>query len=451
MRTIAKYCLAVLLHFILWLDVQSQTITICKDETQVDLLGEDRNDWTTDPVQSEGYLHDFTVPSIPPSGTDCGVFTSIDVCVDLQAVNINGAADPSCNLQGVYGNVWQNPPALNDPNSGEQRDDEIIGGAGWNIGQSCIDVVAAGYDLCALEIIGVDVVPAVDPNTSGDCPTTGAVSSGFVTLEYQICIDFNYSYIASPIADAGLDFDLQCSPCLVIGADPVANSGFTYEWSTGDAGTIVTSGNPNNQDNGQITVCPTSTTTYTLTVTDPNTCCTGTDEMTITVLPNQDFCTGCGGTNPPTDPAFDCIACVYETPQAPADVAANCPGIPVDCPNETGENVTICAEFVSQSTSVDISLVLTTNCGSGPGPGGGNVANFTWEFYDDMCGLITSGDLSSLTVSGLTCGETYNYCLNFDVPSGSMGSICNHSWYYPYVVSPNNCCVSEAGAISISK
>ncbi len=278
-----------ILTFLLMLNqymMLAQTTTICDNDNGVDFLqGEDRNDWTSDPVQSEGYMHDFPLAVIPPNGGQCGYFTSINVCIDLNSVTINPGADPSCNLQGVYGNIWYNPPDLNNSTSMEQRDDEIIGGAGWSAPNTyCFDIVNGGYDICSLTTIGVDVVPAVDPNSNSDCPTTMAITAGFVTIDYDVCIDYTYSYTAPPLADAGADQVISCTGCVDVGADPVSAEGNSYGWSNGQMGVLEWGGNPNDDDNGQIlNVCPTSSTTYILTVTDPNTCCTNTDEVEITV------------------------------------------------------------------------------------------------------------------------------------------------------------------------
>lgn len=81
-----------------------------------------------------------------------------------------------------------------------------------------------------------------------------------------------------PTADAGPDL-IYCagSPPLTIGANPVsADNGATYSW-TGGAG----SGTIGPGFNGQGSVSPTATTTYTVSVTDFG--CTSTDAMTVTM------------------------------------------------------------------------------------------------------------------------------------------------------------------------
>ncbi len=258
------------------------TIQDCTTENDA-TLGDDRNDWTTDDVQSQGYMTDFTIPDpgLSPSGCE-PIWTSVQVCIDLNNVTENPGGS-TCNLQGVYGNIWLNPPAMMD-GCMCGRDWEIIGGAGWNAPQQyCIDLVASGADINATTTIGVDVVPAVDPNTDPLCPTTEAIDGGFISdVQFDVCIDYTYIFPATP--DAGPDLTAGCNASVTIGADPIydESTDATYAWSSGDSGTLNTGGNPSDDDNGQITVSPTTTTTYTVTITESDGC-TGTDEVTVTV------------------------------------------------------------------------------------------------------------------------------------------------------------------------
>ncbi len=90
---------------------------------------------------------------------------------------------------------------------------------------------------------------------------------------------------ALPTPNAGGDQTDCAGNVFTIGADPIlGENGASYSWSTGDSGTLTLSGPQNGQDNGQITVSPGSTTTYTVTVTDGNGC-TNTDQVTVTIDP----------------------------------------------------------------------------------------------------------------------------------------------------------------------
>ena len=107
--------------------------------------------------------------------------------------------------------------------------------------------------------------------------------------------------LAPCTADAGLD-QLFCSgegPA-TIGADPVTlDEGDNYSWTDGSTGTILLSGAPGGQDNGQINVDPLVTTVYTVTVTNSDGCIAS-DDVTVTVTssiiptfdPVADICNG---------------------------------------------------------------------------------------------------------------------------------------------------------------
>ncbi len=94
--------------------------------------------------------------------------------------------------------------------------------------------------------------------------------------------------VDEPTANAGTDQSVCGGGSVLIGNDPIGDHGNDYVWSTGDAGTLDLQGG--GQDHGQISVSPTTNTTYTVTITDPNTGCSATDEVVVTVgnLPTAD-------------------------------------------------------------------------------------------------------------------------------------------------------------------
>ena len=96
-----------------------------------------------------------------------------------------------------------------------------------------------------------------------------------VTCDDTQCTDCVF---IKPIeADAGPDI-LSCSPgeCFYIGATLVGPPGATYSWSTGHSGLI------SDIDNGQIEVCPSLSTNYSVTVTK-GLSCSRTDDLLVTV------------------------------------------------------------------------------------------------------------------------------------------------------------------------
>ncbi len=132
---------------------------------------------------------------------------------------------------------------------------------------------------------------------SGTITYTLEVTDGNCTETDVIIIDVTQG----AIPDAGLDQTMCDGQTVTIGADPILNEeGATYDWSTGDSGTLDWSGNPSNDDNGQIDVSPTTTTTYTVTVTNSDGC-TGTDDVTITV----ENITAAATVNDPTCPSLN--------------------------------------------------------------------------------------------------------------------------------------------------
>jgi hypothetical protein len=99
-----------------------------------------------------------------------------------------------------------------------------------------------------------------------------------------------YAYVIPVSADAGPDQIIISGGSTVIGGSPTASGGippYTYSWTPTTGLNDSTLGNP--------TASPTSTTTYTVTVTD-NKSCTGSDSMTLSVqLPPPPPLIGGGG------------------------------------------------------------------------------------------------------------------------------------------------------------
>ena len=84
------------------------------------------------------------------------------------------------------------------------------------------------------------------------------------------------TFLNTPTADAGMDQTICLGDCAIVGVGGRTPANTSYSWNP--TGSPVT-GFPK-----EAQVCPTSTTTYTLTVTDNNTDCSATDVVTITVV-----------------------------------------------------------------------------------------------------------------------------------------------------------------------
>ena len=86
-----------------------------------------------------------------------------------------------------------------------------------------------------------------------------------------------FNYVCKPNANAGADQTICQGECATIGTN-ILQKGVSYNWSAN--GTYVGSGI-------NISVCPQTTTTYTLTATNNLTGCSNTDQVVVTVLPNN--------------------------------------------------------------------------------------------------------------------------------------------------------------------
>ncbi|WP_343630949.1 T9SS type A sorting domain-containing protein [Fluviicola sp.] len=86
-----------------------------------------------------------------------------------------------------------------------------------------------------------------------------------------------FYYACKPTVNAGVDQTICQGECVTIGTT-ILTKGVSYNWSAN--GTYVGSGI-------NISVCPETTTTYTLTATNNLTGCSSTDQVVVTVLPNE--------------------------------------------------------------------------------------------------------------------------------------------------------------------
>lgn len=86
-----------------------------------------------------------------------------------------------------------------------------------------------------------------------------------------------FNYACKPGANAGADQTICQGECVNIGT-AIGSKGVSYSWSA-NGSTVGTGVN--------ITVCPQTTTTYTVTATNNTTGCSSTDQIVVTVLPNN--------------------------------------------------------------------------------------------------------------------------------------------------------------------
>jgi subtilisin-like proprotein convertase family protein len=227
----------------------------------------------------------------------------------------------------------------------------------------------------------------------------------------------SFTVIITPLdIDAGLD-QVLCTggPAITIGADPVTTvEGATYTWtSAAGTGTIDLSGG--GQDNGQVTVSPAVTTTYTLTISVPG--CVLVEDITITV------------DAPPTasNPANINVQCAGDVPAANVNVVtteADDITIPpavtfvgdvsdgLTCPETITRTYRVtdgCGNFVDvvqliiiDDTQIPVMNaapgVLAVQC-SGDVPA---MANLGWTDNCDGAGTVAGNEVSD----GASCPET---------------------------------------------
>jgi len=171
----------------------------------------------------------------------------------------------------------------------------VSGGAGVNLCITSVSVQLEKYNGSTWTAIGSPViasgsVPVFGPisitysNGSGNYRLRATKSNtdcgcGSATAIYpdptMYPNGYAITFYTNPTADAGLDQTICVGDCATVGIGGRTPANTTYVWNP--------SGSPASNPK-QAIVCPTSTTTYTLTVTDQTTGCTATDQVTITVV-----------------------------------------------------------------------------------------------------------------------------------------------------------------------
>lgn len=123
-----------------------------------------------------------------------------------------------------------------------------------------------------------DSSTSTEPSPSHLYPAEGTYTSSLLVSDINLCED-RYSSVISIVnpSDAGADGLVYTSGCLTIGSPP--QPGFSYLWSS-----IPYDPSLDGKENlAQPTVCPYTTTTYTLNATSPSGCY-GTDSVTVNVF-----------------------------------------------------------------------------------------------------------------------------------------------------------------------
>ncbi len=213
------------------------TITECK--TVADLIGPDRNQFqyccaSPAPSPSEGYLHNFTIPS--PASCSAPTVTSAIVEINTNTVTLtdpNGYTD-ACGFFSVFGNVYYDAGGtltLTDNSNFNYLDVNTPGDDGFGTG-ACAGGGTCNYSACAdLTLtdrdngipdyaaspdyvivpggtIGVDIIPAFSW-VEGNSPAATncenfvngqAITQALVDVDYEICITYVFDNVVPEVS-----------------------------------------------------------------------------------------------------------------------------------------------------------------------------------------------------------------------------------------------------------
>ena len=215
---------------------------------------------------------------------------------------------------------------------------------------------------------------------------------------------------ADPIANAGNDVTISCGSSALIGGAPAGNLGAEYIWSSGQSGTIT------NANNGQISVAPLITTTYTLTIISGG--CSITDQIVVTVeelevdlgLQNQIICEqetvlldpSINSGIPPYSYSWSdgsTTASITVSPSANINYSVTVTDLN-QCTGTDDVNI-----FVNTNPNLFTGLDQTISCGGGTVTIGGDpVSDFgaTYTWSTGQTGVISAADNGQITVSPTT-------------------------------------------------
>jgi len=116
-----------------------------------------------------------------------------------------------------------------------------------------------------------------NPTLEIELDSTQMIPVSLLTTAANGCLDTITQVLTIPLINLNLEEQLSLCPGESVGLNPQGNSTYTYQWSPGTDLDDSTAANP--QAN------PTVTTTYSVTVTDPNSICSRVGEVQVNVAP----------------------------------------------------------------------------------------------------------------------------------------------------------------------
>ncbi len=253
------------------------SVTLCQTEEDA-LIATDRNDWAHNnlPSVNEGYLHNFNPPE-PPCGIDNLTLGSVVISIDL----INYDAEGNCGNVPIFGNVHLNCPLTTSSICGIIQD-VLSPGCNFGEGQTNPGTYSLSLAGCtifpnATDVLGVDLVPATE--NWDPCPTVdNAISSGVISLDYEICITYNYNQPEPTVCENTVT--LPCDD----GNDCTFNDVITVDECDNDEVCIPCQGSIENACDDTVTLpC------------DDGNNCTVNDQMVVSACDENFICEACAG------------------------------------------------------------------------------------------------------------------------------------------------------------
>ena len=309
-----------------------------------------------------------------------------------------------------------------------------------NVTVNALPLVSAGADQTVCEgnsitLSGAGAVSYTWDNGVTDgvafTPAIGSVTYTVTGTDANSCENTDQVVVVvnpTPTPNAGNDVAICFGESVTIGDNPIWNDeGDNYNWSNGASGVIDLTGG--GQDNGQILVSPTTTTTYTVSIIDGN-FCIGFDDVLVTVnaLPSvsagsdQTICDGSSVTLSGSG------AVSYTWDNGVTDGVAFTPSVGTVTYTVTGTDANSCVNTdqvdvtVNALPSVSAGSDQTICDGSSVTLSGSGAVSYTWD------NGVTDGVAFTPSVGTVTytvTGTDANSCVNTDQVDVTVNPLAN--------------------------
>lgn len=280
--------------------------------------------------------------------------------------------------------------------------------------------------------------------------------AGGCTATDSIQIDVN----DLPLVNAGPDQTICPGLSVTLGGSPIGPDGSTYLWSTGSNGTLSSS------DNGQITLSPEVTTTFSLAVTNPSGC-VSLDQVTVTLSDGlgiiataidgncQDslgsaFVMVSGGLSPytyawsngaSTDTIHNLNSGDYQVTVTAADGCSASTSVSV----QTGSSLTLSFIPIAESTNGAADGSATVNVSGGVSP-----YTYQWDYNNATTATISNlpSNVYNVTVTD-SGGCSQSGSVAVFVADGSDGNTACTNFSVDATITEASCSNAGQGSISL--